>query len=249
MFGSFFAVVKLYLLLLAVYCWSRRRLERHNTQVFERLVGGDSQHTSLTLVIAHPDDEVMFFAPTLLQLDARLPAWMPFRVVCLTDGGAEGLGQLRRAELQKALRLLVLEHDVTLEVADFTDGMKEDWDLAEVRTRLGELVTDAKPLVLTFDERGVSGHRNHIGCALAAARLGHKTLFLRSERNLLRKYSFFVLDVFRVVFGTPPPTVFVSTLAQYLHALVAMVVAHRSQMVWFRWGWWMASRYVYANEY
>ncbi|AET39646.1 N-acetylglucosaminylphosphatidylinositol deacetylase Ecym_4617 [Eremothecium cymbalariae DBVPG len=249
MFGSFFAVIKLYLVLLAVYCGSYKHLETHNSKVYEYLVGSHGNYTSVTLIIAHPDDEVMFFAPTLLQLDARMAQSVPFRVVCLTDGDADGLGEVRRRELHKALRLLVLERDVEIQMGGFKDGMDEEWKMEVVREELAQVVTDRRPLVLTFDERGVSGHRNHIACAHAAAKLGHHTLHLDSGHNLIRKYSFFFVDLFRLLFGYPMPTVFLSTFSQYLHSLVTMLVAHKSQMVWFRWGWWTASRYVYANEF
>mmetsp|Transcript_1504 Transcript_1504/g.4848 ORF Transcript_1504/g.4848 Transcript_1504/m.4848 type:complete len:131 (+) Transcript_1504:68-460(+) len=43
------------------------------------------------LVIAHPDDESMFFFPTL----ARLSAERPVHILCLSDGGYDGCGPAR----------------------------------------------------------------------------------------------------------------------------------------------------------
>ncbi|CAI5505803.1 unnamed protein product [Closterium sp. Naga37s-1] len=74
------------------------------------------------LVIAHPDDESMFFVPTLRALVARpsavghlvsaaaLPqadstqhgARCALHILCLSSGNAEGLGSTRRAELKAA---------------------------------------------------------------------------------------------------------------------------------------------------
>ncbi|AMD20288.1 HDL456Wp [Eremothecium sinecaudum] len=248
MFGSFFAVLKLYMVFIGLYCWSYKRLEDHNVSVYNNLIG-TNRHTSLTIVIAHPDDEVMFFAPTLLQLDNLMDSSIPFKVICLTDGDSDGLGAIRRTELKKALQVLVLNHRVVLEVGDLTDGMEIEWEKESVRTMLRGYIKDSNPLILTFDERGVSGHKNHIACANAINDLAYKQLHLKTGKNILRKYSGFIVDLVRLLLGYPLDTVFISTALQYLHSLVAMLVGHKSQMVWFRWGWWVLSRYVFANEY
>lgn len=54
--------------LASVYFWVWDYLERMKSQEQAGLSGGESR---TLLVIAHPDDEAMFFAPTLLGL-ARL---------------------------------------------------------------------------------------------------------------------------------------------------------------------------------
>jgi len=61
---------------------------------------------NLLLVTAHPDDESLFFAPTILAL-ANKPAVNLFHL-CLTNGNAEGLGSIRKTELERSLDVLGL---------------------------------------------------------------------------------------------------------------------------------------------
>lgn len=41
---------------------------------------------------------------------------------------------------------------------------------------------------------------------------------------------------------------FVSSVAEWIKAQKAMVDCHRSQMVWFRWGWISLGRYMAVND-
>lgn len=51
---------------------------------------------AFVLVIAHPDDECMFFTPALLQLrQSHVP-----HILCLSNGGYDGLGEVRSIELR-----------------------------------------------------------------------------------------------------------------------------------------------------
>lgn len=47
---------------------------------------------------------------------------------------------------------------------------------------------------------------------------------------------------------TPGQMMFVSSVSEYLTAQSAMVNAHKSQMVWFRWGWITIGRYMVVND-
>jgi len=63
----------------------------------------------ILLLIAHPDDESMFFAPTLLALKGKI------RVLCLSTGNYDGLGHIRKKELLKACRTFdILPECVTI---------------------------------------------------------------------------------------------------------------------------------------
>ena len=48
------------------------------------------------MVTAHPDDEVMFFSPTILTL---VGFGVEVSAICLSLGNADGLGDVRRQEL------------------------------------------------------------------------------------------------------------------------------------------------------
>jgi N-acetylglucosaminylphosphatidylinositol deacetylase len=79
------------------------------------------------LVIAHPDDESMFFLPTIKNL---LSSGVKLRLLCLSSGDADGLGLIRKEELIKATRLLGFDEGCTevVEHPALRDGMHEVWD-------------------------------------------------------------------------------------------------------------------------
>lgn len=54
------------------------------------------------IVVAHPDDETLFFAGLILQNRKSID----FSVICVTDGNAYGRGHQRKIEFQKACALL-----------------------------------------------------------------------------------------------------------------------------------------------
>lgn len=71
----------------------------------------------ICLLIAHPDDEAMFFAPTLLALTSP-ETGNHVKILCLSTGNADGLGETRRRELVKSALLLGLRHEDDVFVVD-----------------------------------------------------------------------------------------------------------------------------------
>jgi len=69
------------------------------------------------LVIAHPDDEAMFFAPTVMAL-ARPETGDHVRILCLSSGNAEGLGETRKKELVKSGLVLGLRSEDDVLIVD-----------------------------------------------------------------------------------------------------------------------------------
>lgn len=63
--------------------------------------------SNVLLLTAHPDDECMFFAPTILALQ-EAPLLRPPKLhsLCLSVGNADGLGDIRRRELEGSLDVL-----------------------------------------------------------------------------------------------------------------------------------------------
>lgn len=244
-------VCKLLAVLCILYFASSARIKASNEQAFTTLFSVLNP-TSINLVIAHPDDEVMFFAPTLLQLDHYFDTDIPVSVFSLTDGGADGLGKLREEELRDSVHLLFRRRKAEVTVLNFEDGMKVEWDLQKTSEALRKQVVDDQPLFLTFDDHGVSSHINHISCYetvrnLRAAHPESRSFSLTSKRSIFQKYTAFVPSLIAVLRGSRQ-AVFMSTFKQYLLALSVMMNAHTSQMVWFRYGWWFFSCYVFANE-
>jgi N-acetylglucosaminylphosphatidylinositol deacetylase len=129
---------------------------------------------SVLLVIAHPDDECMFFSPIIIALSK---AKIPIYIICLTNGimtynnlirgNADGLGKAREVELVKsAVHLGVREARVIQYTSDACkDGFNEKWDLEVVVAELERVVKlFGIKQILTFDNKGVSHHPNHIDC-------------------------------------------------------------------------------------
>lgn len=57
------------------------------------------------LLIAHPDDEAMFFSPTMTAL-TRPDRGNHVKILCLSNGGKDGLGAVRTKEIREsALKL------------------------------------------------------------------------------------------------------------------------------------------------
>ena len=71
------------------------------------LADGHSQN--VLLLTAHPDDECMFFAPTILALSEALQPPSKLYSLCLSVGNADGLGDVRRRELEGSLDVLGIE--------------------------------------------------------------------------------------------------------------------------------------------
>ncbi|KAL7424978.1 N-acetylglucosaminyl-phosphatidylinositol de-N-acetylase [Cryptotrichosporon argae] len=175
----------------AVSAASAARLRQH-------LRGDATGAPSALLVTAHPDDEVMFFSPTVLGLAAE--GWH-LSAVCLSNGNGDGLGEVRQKELYASYGVLGLwPDDITLvehpcvimcaptklqtvdqsimpqpgdtDDSELQDGMANAWEPSLVANVLSPLLT-ARPVdyMITFDVGGITGHANHIPLAFAHAYL------------------------------------------------------------------------------
>ncbi|KAL8638231.1 MAG: hypothetical protein Q9228_004600 [Teloschistes exilis] len=143
-----------------------------------------SSHPNFTnqricLLIAHPDDEAMFFSPTLLALTAP-DLSNHVKILCLSNGNADGLGKVREKELVASAELLGLRSGkdvLVLDSSDFVDGMDTKWDpekVAEIlksafsgpsqskKTGGNDAPKATIDVLMTFDRHGVSSHPNHI---------------------------------------------------------------------------------------
>ncbi|KAL5114166.1 N-acetylglucosaminyl-phosphatidylinositol de-N-acetylase [Pleosporales sp. CAS-2024a] len=131
----------------------------------------------IVLLIAHPDDEAMFFAPTLLGL-TRPAAGNHVKLLCLSSGDADGLGETRKLELvASGLQLGIRNKDDILVIEDsrFPDSMSATWHprlIARLLTatfapNMAAVSSDEPPqatldAIVTFDAHGISAHPNHV---------------------------------------------------------------------------------------
>lgn len=116
---------------------------------------------SVLVVVAHPDDESMFFSPSVL---AFRKMGYTVRVLCLSTGNAYGLGRQRREELVAACKVLGVGagHVIIVDRPDLQDGCRESWREGHVADEVAAAVGgDDVGTILTFDAGGVSGHPNH----------------------------------------------------------------------------------------
>ncbi|EAW13118.1 PIG-L family deacetylase [Aspergillus clavatus NRRL 1] len=257
----------------------------------------------ICLLIAHPDDEAMFFSPTVLAL-TKPELGNHLKILCLSSGDADGLGHIRKKELQESAKHLGLRSDSDVFIVDdparFPDSITTTWSDADVSSLLASAFAPgladknspassaprkrgaapaAAPVatidvLLTFDPRGISNHPNHRSLyhgavhflrALMRDKAGYAcpvTLYTLTTTNILRKYigvldapwtmATGALSFFTAAGGAkddmPRRLMFVSSVEEYFQAQKAMVKAHKSQMVWFRYGWITLGRYMIVND-
>ncbi|KAH7083738.1 phosphatidylinositol glycan class L [Paraphoma chrysanthemicola] len=134
------------------------------------------QNKRILLLIAHPDDEAMFFAPTLLAL-TRPNNNNHVKILCLSSGDADGLGEIRKKELIKSgLQLGIGSKDDILIIEDknFPDSMTVTWHprlisnllTAAFAPKMASVSSKDAPqatidAIVTFDAAGISSHPNH----------------------------------------------------------------------------------------
>uniref|UniRef100_A0A340TBD5 N-acetylglucosaminylphosphatidylinositol deacetylase n=1 Tax=Anopheles minimus TaxID=112268 RepID=A0A340TBD5_9DIPT len=202
------------------------------------------------LVTAHPDDEVMFFGPTILELRRRQCRVF---ILCLSEGNHDRKGAVRRQELWDACESLgVRPEDITLvNATHLQDDPTAEWKTVTVANQLlRQLESLDAELLITFDKDGISGHPNHCAIYYATASLclsgmipsNCKVLTLETV-NLCRKY----LSIFDL-----PVTLLLSTNWVILswrarRAIQNAMRLHNSQMVWFRKLYIVFSRYMVIN--
>lgn len=226
------------------------------------------------IVTAHPDDEVMFFAPTIARL-RRTPG-ARLNLLCLSTGNLNGLGNLRTAELRKSCAILGF-HPESVNVVDsgrLQDGMDQYWSPDLIADLVADFATRHDiNLIISFDANGVSYHPNH--CAIFAGlqclaarpndnmpRAGKITLLALESTHVLRKYlsipEFLVLSSWNIVrllvrwIGANNDWggswVLVTTVSPLdLGRAFRAMAAHWSQLVWYRMLFILFARYTILN--
>jgi LmbE family N-acetylglucosaminyl deacetylase len=122
--------------------------------------------------VAHPDDETLFFGGVLQRRISK--SSMPWTVVCVTDGNADGQGDAREKQFRKACRELGVKR---AEWWGFADRFEERLDVAEIRLRLEDLPIPQE--IYTHGPIGEYGHPHHqdVCYATHAAFPDHPKLF------------------------------------------------------------------------
>ncbi|KAK6465807.1 N-acetylglucosaminyl phosphatidylinositol de-N-acetylase [Scheffersomyces coipomensis] len=253
------------------------------------------QNSSVYFIIGHPDDEVMFFSPSLIEI-SKVKYNNNVKLICFSNGDSvdESMGKIRSHELVESARILGVPQDNVIVLQDdFKDGINIEWDSDLIKQALYENVdfnNNTQPKVfITFDENGVSNHPNHISLYYGTINffnsyysnkdksslpIKHK-LFVLKSLNFWEKYSFTLLNNVELFVDhlskllinnilkinvninvsffnkkelTSSSIKFYSDLNMLSVSYAAMAYGHFSQMVWFRYGWLILSRYLTYNH-
>ncbi|RIA83887.1 Carbohydrate Esterase Family 14 protein [Glomus cerebriforme] len=211
----------------------------------------------ILLIISHPDDECMFFGPTLLFLQNRKNQ---IHVLCLSIGNESGLGEIRKNELKSSCKILGIDTE-NVNIIDHSllqDGPKINWSHSLISSIISDYVTKHKiEIIITFDEKGVSSHPNHIATFNGARHFIHSSttssniiLYKLITVSILRKYiSIFDLPLTFILKNQTNLNdfIFISSFNNFIQARKAMT-SHQSQLVWFRHLYILFSRYMIMNE-
>ncbi|CAN6482546.1 unnamed protein product [Victoria cruziana] len=215
---------------------------------------GIEKMRNVLLVIAHPDDESMFFTPTILYL---ISARHVVHILCISTGDAEGKGTLRRNELYQACVLLKvqLQRVKVIDHLDLQDGLDKSWSPVLVKDLIEEALIAWKiDTVITFDNYGISGHRNHqdVHTGLRMLMMGNLQTDIEAwelvSTNIVRKYCGPVdvwWSIFESYFCQKEEICFLPNKSPRLSANA--MAQHSSQWVWFRRLFVVFSRYTYMN--
>ncbi|KAH9956169.1 putative deacetylase LmbE-like domain-containing protein [Russula dissimulans] len=250
----------------------------------------------ILLLTAHPDDETFFFGPTVTSLipsyavpvsasprantlDSVTPTFPQVYSLCLSVGNADGLGDIRRRELEESLDVLGVAEDKrwVLDKLEFQDDMNTKWDAGLIADTVYDYITDYNiSTILTFDSYGVSGHPNHLSLyrgvshLLATLPAGSRypvAAYSLKSKPIIVKYTGILAPMLiklKVGFSRALDTLvqgrqgssFLSPVRPIFVAglkeyrqTVSATLRHRSQRAWFRWLYMAFSQYMWVNEW
>uniref|UniRef100_A0A673BDK5 N-acetylglucosaminylphosphatidylinositol deacetylase n=1 Tax=Sphaeramia orbicularis TaxID=375764 RepID=A0A673BDK5_9TELE len=235
-------VVSVVLLFCVWMKWAFRAHRRRMDWCLRRF-GSAGAEVRVLVVTAHPDDECMFFGPSIIRLTEEKAE---VHLLCLSeDTNPQDPGSLiwNWNSLFYAHSLLLVLLSLLLLLFLF------------LRLLLSLLLLFLLLLffffqVLTFDSAGVSGHSNHVSIFKATVVyrlcLSDCCLLSLDTVGLFRKYVS-VLDLPLSWTLSSSLCVF-SGLWGYRRARDAML-CHRSQLLWFRHLYMVFSRYMFVNTF
>lgn len=221
---------------------------------------GIVQSQRFLLIVAHPDDECLFFSPTILALIARNQLG---HLLVLSTGNSRGLGPIREKELLESCQILQIDRDrcIILNRTDLQDNPSQWWPKDNISLIIDHYIRRFQiDLVITFDRGGISGHVNHRSIALGMeyyiSRMDQTPLIYQlstvssvfeytSIGDLIRTLVKFLPRLF--VSSTDYRVLFVNSPWKYLQALRAFH-AHRSQVLWYRHIYTIFSRHMFIND-
>jgi N-acetylglucosaminylphosphatidylinositol deacetylase len=224
------------------------------------------------IVVAHPDDECLFFSPTIIALTSRGKLG---HVLVLSTGNSLGLGPIREKELKGSCQKFGIDSSrcLSLNLTDLQDDPHRWWPRGNISEIVEKYIKQFHiDLLITFDRGGISGHLNHRSIAvgieyyiantektpLVYEITTASTLFeFSSIIDMLRTIIKFIPRLYRSFFSTilpfifSPPNdqraLFVISPIGYFKGLQAFH-AHHSQLLWYRYFYTTFSRHMFMND-
>ncbi|KAF8635369.1 hypothetical protein AX15_000374 [Amanita polypyramis BW_CC] len=136
----------------------------YGAQHSNNLFVGTRLPSKVLLLTAHPDDECLFFAPTVLALTQRATDDLDVFSLTLSTGNADSLGEVRKQELHGSLDTLGVKPDRRwiVDHPQLQDNITQYWAADVIADVLRPYVFQHKiDTILTFDHQGISSHPNH----------------------------------------------------------------------------------------
>ncbi|KAF7811065.1 N-acetylglucosaminyl-phosphatidylinositol de-N-acetylase-like isoform X1 [Senna tora] len=224
------------------------------------------QKRNVLLVIAHPDDESMFFTPTINFLTSR---GHNVRMFCLSIGDADNKGNVRKQELYQACATLKvpMQQVKVVDHPDLQDGFGKVWNHNILANLVKEEIRrHTIDMIITFDNYGVSGHCNHrdvhygVRTSVNSFSYGISRKLLHDNpygdieawelvsTNILRKYSGPIDIWFSMFVAMMHSNGTIQFLVnEHSHRSFLAMAQHSSQWVWFRKFFVAMSSYTYMN--
>ncbi|KAH9810675.1 putative deacetylase LmbE-like domain-containing protein [Melampsora americana] len=137
---------------------------------------------STLIIVAHPDDECLFFGPSIISILKKTKTHGALLV--LSSGNHYGLGEIRRIELKASCHELGIREDRcdVMEISSVQDDPVKWWPSETitkvVKEHLDKWMIDS---IVTFDNHGISGHINHRAVSAAVTQL---SLSLNATRSI-----------------------------------------------------------------
>ncbi|CAG8738609.1 372_t:CDS:2, partial [Gigaspora rosea] len=160
------------------------------------------------------------------------------------EGNESGLGNIRKKELEASCTSLGIDVKFVkcLNHPELQDGPKNVWNPELISSTIEEYVEKhGIDVIITFDDKGISGHPNHSAAYNGASPSSEKDLH---DKNKLKNQE--LIEKEDKLLNLPDSFLFVSTLPQYIKSRTSMTY-HKSQLVWFRYLYILASRYGYQS--
>jgi len=195
------------------------------------------------LVTAHPDDECLFFSPILLSLRSSVS------ILCLSNGNNHRADEFFRSCQQ----LNIKQYKIIDDQIHLKDSQTAFWSpdaiLGHVRQAIDQWQIST---LISFDDYGISGHRNHSSIYYALLKLKSSETsrlhFLSLQSiSIFRKYLT-LIEFVRLFLTKNNLKRFILPRRFVLTPHRAML-EHRSQLVWFRYLYVLFSRYIFLNDF